>query len=128
MEFASEDDFHSKRREVRGGASDQGAESHIAHATVNVLVQLKQTYDAGDIGSFLYPRMLSMIGHLHVLYNCLEHALEKNKMAVEYIEHRAKLGEFLSDKELRGRFVLCCCRTPHEVQIMSHRPTIHISW
>ena len=49
-------------------------------------------------------------------------------MAVEYIECLAMIEAFLSDKELRNRFVAFCCMDELEQRWFKTHPTIHIDW
>ena len=67
MESADEAAFHKKRCEVRGGTTDQGTEAGIGNNTVRILTSMSTKYV-----DFMYPRMLPMAGHLHMLYNALE--------------------------------------------------------
>ena len=72
----SEDTFHSLRSEFRGGCSDTGTEKGIADDTVGIIPRFARTYQATDVMSFMWPCLLYIPGHLHILFNAFEAAVK----------------------------------------------------
>ena len=66
--------FDEIRNEVRGGTTDQGAERNMGDETVRIVPGYEDKFLPADPQSFLWPRSLWIIGHMHVLFNALESA------------------------------------------------------
>ena len=75
MESDAHDMFHEKRRELRGGCSDQGTEKGMGDESIySVGFDDYNPTDAFEL--FLCPLILWIPGMLHVLYNALQDAIE----------------------------------------------------
>ena len=72
LESTDEAAVHKKRCKVRGGTTDQGTEAGMGNNTVRILTSMSTKYDDGSDMDFMYPRMLPIAGHLHMIYNALE--------------------------------------------------------
>lgn len=126
METSDLSQFEQVRDEVCGLTSDQ-ADMSQADETINVLPQLRGKYAADDPRSFVFPKCLIVIGHLHVLYNALEEACKCLPIAEKWFEQLRALASFLSDGQLRRKFQamlegLQCSK------LFGTCPRMHIDW
>ena len=127
MESADAAQFHHVRNEVRGYTSDQGTEKELAEGTVMVIPRFKD-FDPSDVQSFMYPRCLTVPGHLHILYNALESAVAQLPVAKQFLEHLKVLESFLSNRTLRAKFQASCVQGQPCCASFSSYATVHIEW
>ena len=127
MESESNKQFHSIRNEVRGYTSDQGVEKDCGEGTVKV-IPMFHDFESNSRQSFMFPQCLVVPGHLHILYNALREAIEKLPIAKEFLANLAVVQDFLSDKELRLKFVAECLRESSDAALFKHYHVVHIDW
>ena len=73
MESKDEQQFHAKRKQVRGMTSDQGTEKGINDGFVTVIPMFRNIQlPASSPDFYMYPKSLTMPDFLHILYNGLE--------------------------------------------------------
>ena len=128
MESSSHAHFHELRPEVKGGTSDQGTEAGIWRAPISVLPQFADTYRPGDYMQNLYPYILEMPGHLHILYNALQEAVESIEPSKDFIDCLRILEAFLSSRSLQCKFMVSCLAGVDGASMFMNHPVVHIDW
>jgi len=128
MESASDAEFHAKRAELRGAIADQGTEKGIVDEPVTIIPRFENAFSPTDTRSFLFPHALSMHGHLHILYNALQEAVESLPSAATYMEQLRAMEGFLSNKGLRRKFQASCVNGQACHRLFDHYPTVHCDW
>jgi hypothetical protein len=130
MESADLDSFDESRLGFRGWTSDQGTERGIADDGLEIIPQFRGRYDAKSAQSYMYPRMLNVPGHLHILYNALESACKSLPTMEKFTERLKALQRFLCKRPLRRKFVKSCLEaaTDDEQQMFMHYSSVHIDW
>ena len=128
METADSAAFNEVRCEFRGCCSDQGTEKGMAEDTVNAIAELRGRYPAGSEMSFMYPKMMYVSGHLHVLYNALKTSITSVPLAVDFIEHLKVMQAFLNDKQLRRKFQAECLRGKPCYSKFNSCQVVHVDW
>ena len=89
----------------------QGGEQHL--------------FDSPD--AYLFPLALGQPGHLHIVYNSLEHGVKSLKVWSEMEPILRDITNFLGDKGLRRRFCSKCL--PSSLQkLFSTWSARHIDW
>ena len=126
-ESQDEEAFDKKRKQVRGGTTDQGVEAHILDATINIIPRFCGRYSPTSILSFLFPYALFIPGHLHLLYTALEEACKQLAIAETFFKALQSICRFLGGVDLRREFQISCaddaCRSK-----FNHCPRHHIDW
>ena len=108
MEAPDRDGFNEIRCEFRGGTSDAGAERGMGDGTVLAVPGFEQAYLPGSPMSYVYPKLLYMPGHLHIIYNALENAVKSAPYAKEFLDALQSIQAFLSIRHLRMKFRFSC--------------------
>ena len=85
-------------------------------------------YDDGSDMDFMYPRMLPMAGHLHMIYNALEESFGKSEWGKQFMDNLRVRENVLSDRELRCRLIGKCIAIPAEKRLLESHPTVHVDW
>ena len=75
---------------------------------------------------FMYPYLLNVPEHLHILYNSLEEGVKAMEGHAEYIIKWRVVEDFLSDKSLRRSCMAKCLERSDERDLFEHYTTIHI--
>lgn len=138
------------RKSVTGWTSDQGTErkvGDVGFAHPPRLDDLKQA--AFSIGnknlvlqppegapqmSYLFPFALTMPGHIHCLYNALEHAVKKSRLwsgsNAAFEQGIKSILALLNDKNLRTRFRKTCLGdAPKQIsKLFKYWSIIHVDW
>ena len=121
MESHDDDHFHRTRSCVFGLTTDQGAERSLGDEGVSVLERFRDRVDNAP-GDFLFPKVLLLVGHLHLLFNALEEACKSLPIAVRFFDGLKVLCSFLGNKELRRKFQANCL---HNEEIRSKFDYFH---
>jgi len=121
-ESGSEAMFHEKRKEARGLTTDHGTEKAMADDTVAVLGHLATAFPVGSDDSFMYPQLLPMFGHMHILFNALEETVCKVKQSEDFLDKMKTVEAFLSDREMRNLFTACCLGEASHGEKDTHPP------
>ncbi|CAK0867379.1 unnamed protein product, partial [Prorocentrum cordatum] len=109
MECERESDFEERRCEVFGIATDQGAEAKIHDQAANIVPFWDGKYAALDPRSWLWPFVLFVTGHLHLLFNALEEACKQVSVATGFFSNLATMCKFSGDSGMREKFQKHCC-------------------
>ena len=108
METETDSDFDFLRKSVFGLTSDQGVEKSIGDASVRLLDNYADRYIANDNQNFLWPRSLLILGHLHLLYNCLEESCKGCFFSDEFFDMLKVITTCLNNSGLRDKFRVSC--------------------
>jgi len=111
MESEEEEDFHTIRNEVFGSTMDSGTEKDVGNDTVGIIARFAGLFNPEDPQSFMYPKLLHMPGHLHLLFNALETSVKKLEMAAKFFDALRAIESFLSNRQLRRKFQVSCLST-----------------
>ena len=130
MEGEEEEDFHTIRNEVFGSTMDSGTENDVGNDTVGIIARFAGLFNPEDPQSFMYPKLLHMLGHLHLLFNALETSVKKLEMAAKFFNALRAIESFLSNRQLRRKFQVSCLSTapPGVSQKFDGYGTVHIDW
>ncbi|CAK0823861.1 unnamed protein product [Prorocentrum cordatum] len=138
LECRSEAEYDEWRWSVRHYCSDQGAE-RIIERCPNIggdLSKIQEHVDklAGGIellfecsDQFLFPLALGQPGHLHILYNSLEHACQNLSGWKAFESTLRDLCAFLGNRQLRRRFAVKCCPPPLKKKWLPWSQA-HVDW
>ena len=109
--------------------------SFLLCATYPLIQRCLVKYERGEIpllpgepDTFLFPRMLHILGPLHVLYNALEHAIIQPKSWPKYKIGLRALLAFLGWKGTRNRFIHTCLTDPSEISLFTACKRRVIEW
>lgn len=82
---------------------------------------------SSDPEQFLFPFVVGQPGHLHIVYNALQHAVESLASWTKTEAALRDLTAFLGHKGLRRRFARLCCPAPLRRKFCEWS-TKHIDW
>ena len=128
IESATDAQLEEKRRELRGGLSDQGTEKSMGDGSLRVLSRYADVQYPDSDELFLYPNLVQVPGHMHILNNALKEALESLPVTVNYLQHLRAIHKFLSDKSLRRAFQAKCVADAAVRPLFDAYSTVHIDW
>ena len=128
MESEKAAEFHEVREELKGSCSDSGTEKDIGDDTINIIKAFRGMFAATDPRSFMYPCLLHIAGHLHILFNAFETAVKSLDESKQFLEVLRVLLDFLSNKQLRQKFQAACLRNTPAFNYFNSHPTVHIDW
>lgn len=133
LECGSSELFDKVRHEVRSITSDTGVERMLADAPYlrdplalgSVLQRLSEGAEFSEsTEGFLYPACLFIPGHLHLVYNSLQAAVEKEPAWGEMLRLLRGVNSFLKDLSLRQRCRMTCFRNappPHSNVLATYK-------
>ena len=78
--------------------------------------------------SFMYPRCLTLPGHLHILYNALEEGVKDMPIYKDYIDLLRIFQNMLSQRPLREKFQESCIKGKACYSLFNSYQTVHIDW
>ena len=81
-------------------------------------------YDDGSDMDFMYPRMLPMAGHLHMIYNALEESFGKSEWGKQFMDNLRVIENLLSGREPRRRLIETCIAIPAEKRLVESHLTV----
>ena len=117
------DKVRKYRYSVRGFAGDQGTERKLGDGPNIVANDLDTTRakiaefvaasggsltDASNLDQYLFPHALTMMGHLHAMFNSLEEAVCDMALWGDLDPLLKALVRFLGNRSMREQFVGCC--------------------
>ncbi|CAK0828340.1 unnamed protein product, partial [Prorocentrum cordatum] len=125
-ECSSIEDYNKLRSEVYGICTDQGVESAVVDIdTLEPKGDRCENYS--DNRARMYPNALGMPESLHIMFNALQHAVEKLPCHKTFISDLRNIENFLADRSLRRLFVNTCLDDSLKSKF-DHYSTVHISW
>ena len=77
---------------------------------------------------FMYPYLLHMTAHLHLLWNSLESACKKMSQIDKCMESLRAVSAVLSDKQLRQKSQAECLIGTAAYPRFTSYPRVHIDW
>ena len=128
MESNSADDFHNIRSEYRNLTSDMGAEKALGESTVLALPMFKDSFQSSSPLAYTFPRALTLPGHLHIIFNTIQPAVEHIEIFAGFIDKLKIVQSFLCSKELRNRFRQVCIDDKAVRDKFKSYCTTHIDW
>ena len=133
--------FTRMRYRVRGVCSDQGTERLLCDAPycedVDALKSHLAQVEAGvvslpaSIDSFLLPVALWVPGHIHMVWNAVQEALESMPLWTSFYKRLQGIVDFVRSKGLRQRFQALCLGQSHQARwqaLFNHFSAKPIDW
>lgn len=128
LESSDEASFHEARSSVLGVTTDQGAERNICDLSVRVLPGFETAGNVEKFDIFLFPKALSVLGHLHLLWNALEEACKSLEISDGFFNEVRVYCNFLSDVGLRRKLQHACMHGHPQRKMFNHFPRTHVDW
>jgi hypothetical protein len=140
LECGSMEVFGKFRMEVRSLTSDAGTERGLADVPVirdaRSLQAMLHCLRSGELdvsaasSAYLYPNCIYMQGHLHILYNALQAAVEKVPGWEGHLVLLRGLNSFFKNLPLRQRFQTLCMSGAGraEIDLLDRYEAANIDW
>ena len=78
---------------------------------------------------YMYPNLLNLNEHLHILYNAVKEGIEAMENHKDYLDKLRCVEGFLSDRALRRAYQARCeFESVKERDTFTHYSTVHIDW